>query len=37
MALEAISEPDRARTHWRLYLELEPEGSWADIAREHLR
>ncbi len=37
MALETIGEPVRARTHWRRYLELEPTGAWADIAKQHLR
>ena len=36
MALEAVNEKVRARTHWKRYLELEPSGTWADIAREHL-
>jgi tetratricopeptide (TPR) repeat protein len=36
MAFEAIGEKVRARTHWKRYLELEPTGTWADIAREHL-
>ena len=26
-----------ARPHWSKYLELEPTGTWADIAREHLK
>ena len=26
----------RARGHWKRYLELEPTGTWADIARDHL-
>lgn len=36
MALEQSGERGRARTHWRRYLELEPNGTWSDIAREHL-
>lgn len=36
MALEERGEPQRARPHWKRYLDLEPEGSWADIARKHL-
>ncbi len=36
MALEQSGERGRARTHWRRYLDLEPNGTWADIAREHL-
>lgn len=36
MALEQISDRVRARSHWRRYLDLEPNGTWADIARQHL-
>jgi DNA-binding transcriptional MerR regulator len=36
MALEQLGERSRARTHWRRYLELEPQGTWAEIARQHL-
>jgi len=25
-----------ARVHWRRYLQLEPRGPWADVARKHL-
>jgi hypothetical protein len=31
-----MSEKARARAHWKRYLELEPSGTWAEIAREHL-
>jgi tetratricopeptide (TPR) repeat protein len=37
MAYEASGEHDRACTHWRKYLEIEPTGTWADVAREHLK
>jgi Flp pilus assembly protein TadD len=37
MAYEQIAEPGKARIHWRRYLDLEPKGTWADIARKHLR
>jgi tetratricopeptide (TPR) repeat protein len=37
MALEERGERANARTHWQRYLSLEPEGSWADIARTHLQ
>lgn len=37
MAWEQIGEKARARPHWKKYLELEPSGTWADIAREHLK
>ncbi|MSP25705.1 MAG: tetratricopeptide repeat protein [Myxococcales bacterium] len=36
MAFEQLSERERARDNWSRYLELEPTGTWADIAREHL-
>jgi tetratricopeptide (TPR) repeat protein len=31
--LELVEE---ARRHWRRYLDLDPMGNWAAIAREHL-
>jgi DNA-binding transcriptional MerR regulator len=37
MAWEQLGERARARPHWKKYLELEPVGTWADIAREHLK
>ncbi len=37
MAWEQVGEHARARPHWRKYLDLEPTGTWADVAREHLR
>ena len=36
MAYEALADKARARVHWKKYLELEPTGTWADIARDHL-
>lgn len=36
MAYEALTDKARARNHWKKYLELEPSGTWADIARDHL-
>lgn len=36
MAYEALADKARARVHWKRYLELEPTGTWADIARDHL-
>jgi DNA-binding transcriptional MerR regulator len=36
MAWEQVGERGRARPHWRKYLELEPNGTWSDVAREHL-
>lgn len=37
MAWEQLGERGRARPHWRKYLELEPHGTWAEVAREHLK
>ena len=37
MAWEQLGERGRARPHWRKYLELEPAGTWADVAREHVK
>jgi len=37
MAWEQAGDAGRARPHWRKYLELEPSGTWADVAREHLK
>lgn len=37
MAWEQVGERGRARPHWRKYLELEPNGTWSDVAREHLK
>lgn len=36
MALEERGDGAAARPHWRQYLALEPDGSWADIAQKHL-
>ena len=36
MAYEQAGDPARARPCWRRYLEIEPTGTWADIARRHL-
>ncbi len=36
MAYESLADKARARMHWKTYLELEPSGTWADIARGHL-
>jgi tetratricopeptide (TPR) repeat protein len=36
MAYEQLGESREARPYWRKYLELEPTGTWADIARKHL-
>ena len=36
MAYEQAGERAKARPHWKRYLELEPTGTWADIARKHV-
>lgn len=36
MAYEQLNEGRKARPCWRRYLELEPTGTWAEIARGHL-
>lgn len=36
MALEQLGRADDARPHWRKYVELEPSGTWTEIARRHL-
>jgi len=36
MAYEELGDKRNARPLWRTYLELEPTGTWADIARQHL-
>lgn len=36
MALEETERRTDARKHWRSYLELDPTGPWAEIARRHL-
>jgi tetratricopeptide (TPR) repeat protein len=36
MAYEALDDRGRARRHWKRYLDLEPHGTWSEIAREHL-
>jgi len=34
---EKIGISRRGREHWRRYLQLAPEGSWAEVARQRLR
>ncbi|NUP09013.1 MAG: tetratricopeptide repeat protein [Polyangiaceae bacterium] len=36
MAYEQTGKAEQARPCWRKYLEIEPTGTWADIARRHL-
>ena len=37
MAYEELGRYHDARPHWQTYLELDPSGPWAEIARRHLR
>ncbi len=36
MAYEQTGDAEAARPCWKRYLEIEPTGTWADIARRHL-
>jgi DNA-binding transcriptional MerR regulator len=36
MAYEQIGDAQKARPCWRKYLEIEPTGTWAEIAKKHL-
>lgn len=36
MAYEQTGQVDKAKPCWRRYLEIEPTGTWAEIARKHL-
>ena len=36
MAYEQTGEADKAKPCWRKYLDIEPSGTWAEIARKHL-
>jgi tetratricopeptide (TPR) repeat protein len=36
MAYEQLGKPESARPFWKTYVDLEPEGTWAEIARRHL-
>lgn len=37
MALEQAGRREPARSAWQRYLDIEPTGTWAEIARQHLR
>lgn len=37
MTLYKLGELDEARIQWQRYLDFEPDGPWADVARERLR
>jgi len=36
MAYEQLGDTSEAKGYWKRYLEIEPTGTWADIARRHL-
>ena len=36
MAYEGVGDAPKARPCWKQYLDLEPAGTWAEIARKHL-
>ncbi len=36
MAYEQAGQADKAHDYWRSYVELEPHGTWSEIARRHL-
>jgi Tfp pilus assembly protein PilF len=36
MAFEQAGQADKAQPYWRSYVELEPHGTWSEIARRHL-
>ena len=36
MAYEQLGDTTEAKIFWKRYLEIEPTGTWADIARRHL-
>ena len=36
MAFEQVGNAEEARPCWKRYLDLEPSGTWAEIARKHL-
>lgn len=37
MASDELGHPADARAHFEIYLELEPTGSWSEVARRHLK
>jgi tetratricopeptide (TPR) repeat protein len=36
MAYEQAGQADKAQPFWRSYVDLEPHGTWSEIARRHL-
>ena len=37
LVYEKIGLRRKARSYWRRYLQLEPSGTWAEIARQRLQ
>ncbi|MGH7269676.1 MAG: tetratricopeptide repeat protein [Polyangiaceae bacterium] len=37
MAFEQLGDRASARANWERYIEIEPGGTWANIARDHLK
>lgn len=37
MALEEVNDRQAAKKHWQIYLQLEPQGAWAEVAKRHLK
>ena len=35
--LDQLGRESEARRHWQIYLELEPDSAWAELARDRLR
>lgn len=36
MAYEQTDQAEKAQPHWRMYIKLEPSGTWTEIARRHI-
>ncbi|MCL4756252.1 MAG: tetratricopeptide repeat protein [Myxococcales bacterium] len=36
MAYEQVGETGKARPYWKSYIQLEPQGTWTEIAKRHL-
>ena len=36
MAYEQVGETSKARPYWKMYISLEPSGTWTEIAKRHL-
>ena len=36
MAYEETGQPAKAKPHWEIYLRLDPDGAWSEIAKRHI-